>query len=90
MKDIIKGYFPMNTFLPKHIYAIGIVFTIAGVSAFLLQENLTLFGPIGLSLLFMGYAEQKRLEAGSVQKSILHVIGCLVFIVTASYVIWLA
>ncbi len=89
MKNGFPGILKLTRLRPKQVYTMGLVLTLAALLAFALLEKVTLFGPIGLSLLFMGYAEQTRIDAGSTQKGILHVISCAVFVVTAAYVLWL-
>lgn len=73
---------------PRRLYLLGLCFFLIGISTYVLGNELALFGPIGLTAIIMGYAEQMRRFKGENSIGVLHYVAIIVFITSTVFVLW--
>ena len=72
---------------PKSLYWGGSIGVLIELMKFLVQGEFSLLGPIAITTLIIGYAEQLRREKGEHKMGVFHYIAGAVFVIYAAIIL---
>lgn len=76
-----------DTYTPGKLYLLGVVLLVSSLFMYFWLDKSSMFGPIGLTALILGLAEQERRLQESKRMNKLHMAAVAVLVTTASLVL---